>query len=93
MRVQREGQNPKEGSLESKAVCQTLLKAFEMSRATAKVSQKHLRKDDQEQLGRQKDQRQNAPYGIYTGDQRGGCRLIDVKNLTVKDLFINFRQT
>ncbi len=48
MKVQSEGQNPKEGSLESKDLCQTLSKAFDMSRATAKFSPKLLREDDQE---------------------------------------------
>ncbi len=36
-----------EGSLESKDLCQTLSKVFDMSKAAAKVSQKRLRKDDQ----------------------------------------------
>ena len=47
MKLQREGQKPYEGSLEIKALCQTLSKAFDMSTATAKVSPKSLKEDDQ----------------------------------------------
>ncbi len=48
MKVQRKRQNPQEGSFESKDLYQTLSKAFETSKATAKVSPKQLREDDQE---------------------------------------------
>ena len=42
IKVQREGWSPKEGSLEIKDLCQTPSNAFDMSKATAKVSQKSL---------------------------------------------------
>ncbi len=48
MKVQREGKNTKEGSLESKDLCQTLSKGFDMSKTTEKVSPKRLRENDQE---------------------------------------------
>ena len=41
---------PKEGSLETKDLCQTLSNAFDMSKATAKVSPKSLREDDQDSV-------------------------------------------
>ena len=76
MKEQREGQNPQEGSLESKALCQTRSKAFEMSKATAKVSPKHLKEDDQDSV-KKGDRQQNAPCGTHTVDQRGGHQRID----------------
>ncbi len=78
MRVHRGTWNPTEGSLESKALYQTLSKAFEMSKATTKVSPKKLRKDDQELVRKQENHKQSAPYGIHTGDQKEGWRLIDI---------------
>ena len=48
MKVQREGQNLLEDSLEIKDLCQTVLKAFNMSRPIAKVSPKSLKDDDQD---------------------------------------------
>ncbi len=54
IKEQREGQKPKEGSLESKDLCQTLSKAFDMSSATEKVSPKRLREDDQESVRRER---------------------------------------
>ncbi len=36
--------------MESKDLCQTLSKAFDMSKATAKVSPKQLKEDDQESV-------------------------------------------
>ena len=47
MKLQREGEKVQEGSLEIKASWQTISKAFDMSRATAKVSPKSLKEDDQ----------------------------------------------
>ncbi len=63
IKEQKEGQDPKECSLESKDLCQTLSKAFDMSSVTEKVSANRLREDDQE------DHQQNVPCGTYTGDQ------------------------
>ncbi|EJX03496.1 hypothetical protein EVA_08399 [gut metagenome] len=47
MRLQRRGVKPKEGSFANRALCQTLSKALEMSRATTKDSPKSLREEDQ----------------------------------------------
>ncbi len=65
------------GSLESHDLSQTLSKAFDMSKATAKVSPKLLRGDDQE-LGR-KARRSPVErlYGNRTGDQKEGWKLRD----------------
>lgn len=45
-KVQREGEDPYEGSLESTDMCQTLSKDFKISMAAAKVSPKSIRLDD-----------------------------------------------
>ena len=45
---------PKEGSVEIKALCQTLSKAFDMSSATAKNSPKPPRAEDQESESRKR---------------------------------------
>ncbi len=52
MRLQREGVKPKEGSFANRDLCQILLKALEMSRATTKDSPKSLREEDQILVGR-----------------------------------------
>ena len=44
----------KKGSLEIKALCQTRSKAFEMSRATAKVSPKPFKEDVQELVNKER---------------------------------------
>jgi len=47
MRLPREGVKPKEGSFANRALCQTLSKALEMSKATTKDFPKSLREEDQ----------------------------------------------
>ena len=42
--------NPLNGSLAIKDLCQTLLKAFDMSRPTVRVSPKSLKEDDQDSV-------------------------------------------
>ncbi len=48
MKERRERYNSWGGSLESKNLCQTLPKAFDMSKSTVEVSPKLLKEDDQE---------------------------------------------
>ena len=81
MKVQREGQNPQEGSLEIKDVYQTLSKAFDIARPTSKVSSKSLKEDDQHFLS-----------GNHTGNQRESCELIDASLFFVKDTIKGFRK-
>ena len=77
MKLQREGEKSQEGSLEFKALCQTLSKAFDMSRATAKVSPKSLKEDDQDSV-RKEDHQQSGLDGSHTGGQIEDCEVIDV---------------
>ncbi len=72
IKEQKEGEKPKEGSLESKDLRQTLSKAFDMSSATEKVSPKRLREDDRESLRRDRrspvERRLRNPY--WRSDRR-----------------------
>ena len=47
-----------------------------MSKATAKVSPKFLKEDDQDSV-RKADHQWNILYGNHTDDQIEGCELID----------------
>ena len=63
--------------MEIKALCQTLSRAFDMSRATAKVSPKALKEDDQDSVRKARI----SPLwldGSHSGDQIKDCEVIDV---------------
>ena len=77
MQVQKEGQNPYEGSLEIKQLYHTPLKAFDMSRPTAKISPKSLKENDQYAVKKQENHQYTGLSGNHTDNQREGCKLID----------------
>ena len=52
--MQKDRQKAYEGNIEIKDLCQTLSKAFNMSMATAKVSPKFLKEDDQDSVRKAK---------------------------------------
>ena len=64
--------------MEIKALCQTLSKAFDMSRATAKVSLKSLKEDDQDSVRKSRRSPVERPGGSHTGGQIEYCEVIGV---------------
>ena len=78
MKLQREGQKPYEGSLKINALFRTLSKAFDMSMATAKVSPKSLKEDDQDSVKKARRSQQIGLGGSYTGGQIEDCEVIGV---------------